>query len=118
MCRPADMQELPNLSKRRLFGNLTYLEYCKLSPNIQDEYLDWSQWLFEIEWKRIQFERQGGIEGLAKKKAGQEVDYLNRVTTWSYLHAYIPQNRCSNKYKCLIDSEMFRSSNVQNYALF
>lgn len=72
---------------------LTYLEYNKLPQKIQDEYLDWCQTQFELERARINFERQGGLKGSARRKAQQEVDWFKRTTTWSYLHAYIPTKR-------------------------
>ena len=78
----------------RGFSQITYMQYKSLPPEIQDEYLDWAQEQWEKQWAQLQFERQGGVSGIAKKKAEQEVQWLERVTTWSCLHAYIPRNRC------------------------
>ncbi|GAV55836.1 hypothetical protein ZYGR_0AY02290 [Zygosaccharomyces rouxii] len=78
----------------RKFSQITYMQYKSLPPEIQDEYLEWAQREWEKQWAQLQFERQGGISGIAKKKAEQEVKWLERVTTWSYLHAYTPRVRC------------------------
>lgn len=76
------------------FPEVTYMQYKSLPPEIQDEYLEWAQTEWEKKWKQLEFERQGGISGIARDKAEQEVKWLERVTTWSYLHAYIPLNSC------------------------
>lgn len=106
------MQELSKEKslKRKKYIGLTYLEYCKLPSTLQDEYLTWNQKQFQIERERIQLERQGGVEGLAKKKGMQEVDFFNRVTTWSYLHAYTPQYKIKDKKSLIFD--MFNSNPI------
>ncbi|AQZ11620.1 (ZYRO0G11176g) [Zygosaccharomyces parabailii] len=70
------------------FSRLTYMQYKKLPAKLQEEYLDWSQAQWEEQWAQLQFERQGGVSGMARKKAEEQVQWLERVTTWSYLHAY------------------------------
>lgn len=89
------------------FSQITYLQYKRLPPAIQDQYLEWAQEQWEEQWAQIQFERQGGISGIAKKKAEQEVEWLERVTTWSYLHAYMPRVKHRNSSK--VNHPMYNS---------
>ncbi|QLQ80479.1 hypothetical protein HG537_0D04790 [Torulaspora globosa] len=93
-----------NTNKTPIYRCLTYLEYSKLPPKLQDHYLNYCQAQFELERARILFERQGGLKGSAKRKAQQEVDWFKRTTTWSYLHAYIPLKRTD---RLLTSQEMF-----------
>ncbi|QLL32221.1 hypothetical protein HG536_0C03900 [Torulaspora globosa] len=91
-------------NKAPTYPCLTYLEYSRLPPKLQDDYLNCCQAQFERERARILFERQGGLKGSAKRKAQQEVDWFKRTTTWSYLHAYIPLKRND---RLLTSQEMF-----------
>lgn len=102
------MSEL-RTKKQRRFPSLSYMQYSAMSPELQNDYLDWCQAQFEIEWARLQFERQGGINGLARKKAQQEVDWIERVTTWSYLQAYIPNDR---QFKNFSSNSMYNHANA------
>ncbi|CCE91888.1 uncharacterized protein TDEL_0D03040 [Torulaspora delbrueckii] len=86
------------------FPCFSYLEYSRLPPAVQEQYLDWCQNQFENEREMILFERQGGVQGLASRKAQEEVDWLQRITVWSYLHAYIPNNRGDHRF---LSQEMF-----------
>lgn len=97
-------------NRKPLHRCLSYLEYRALPEPLQDEYLDWCQVQFECERARILYERQGGLKGLARKEAQQEVDWFQRVTTWSFLHAYIPMKRSD---KHLNSQEMF--NRVETY---
>ena len=77
----------------RRFPTLTYLQYKSLSDLDQDQYLNWSQFVVDLETQRIAFERNGGVPGLAKKEAIAALKYLNAVNTWSYLNCHFPTYR-------------------------
>ncbi|CAI4602641.1 CNT_collapsed_G0035460.mRNA.1.CDS.1 [Saccharomyces cerevisiae] len=67
---------------------------------------------FEQETERIAFDRQGGVPGIARKFAQEEVAWFDRVTTWSYMNAYIPSYR---RRRNLLKIDMLKMSNAEEY---
>lgn len=94
------------------YKEITYQQYLQLQPDQQEKYLALCQKDFERETERIAFERQGGVPGIARKVAQEEVAWFDRVTTWSYMNAYIPKYR---RRRNLFRINMMRIPNVEEY---
>ncbi|CAI4045718.1 hypothetical protein SKDZ_12G0680 [Saccharomyces kudriavzevii ZP591] len=94
------------------YKEITHQQYLQLQPDQQEKYLTLCQKDFERETERIAFERQGGVPGIAKKVAQNEVAWFDRITTWSYMNAYIPKySRKRNLFKI----DMTKIPNVGEY---
>ncbi|CAI4588556.1 AQG_2a_G0035620.mRNA.1.CDS.1 [Saccharomyces cerevisiae] len=94
------------------YKEITYQQYLQLQPEQQEKYLALCQKDFEQETERIAFDRQGGVPGIARKFAQEEVAWFDRVTTWSYMNAYIPSYR---RRRNLLKIDMLKMSNAEEY---
>ncbi|CCD24492.1 uncharacterized protein NDAI_0D01780 [Naumovozyma dairenensis CBS 421] len=76
---------------------LPYSVYSKFPPEKYNAYLLYNRKLFEEETARIEFEKAGGIPGLARTKALRELRYFERCTHGSFCPVYISPLKKSNR---------------------
>ena len=94
---------------------MTIEDFHGLPANVQDMYLSWSKRQFEKERAAFLYEKAGGVTGLARMNALQELSSLEDSFGPSWIPAYRCNTRRSDRLMSSVNSMVSLSPDVQQY---